>query len=466
MGRRRGPRGHVAHSWAAFTEEDVDDARRAAPDVSLADHAARHGLRHADRHLAPEVQALTPRFAEHVFNASVGELAPGRFGVLAHELLSTGYTTSDSGGHIVGYDGRFHGVRYRDPSSWLTYLWFVGWIFELFTDDSSWPFPRKTLVLPTTTATMLVPEAAMLPSFRVGSADRLHTRHPRLGGGALGGFRVIADGLDEEQRAALFAGPVGRALSALDAPFVEIVHQHGQLLVRRNGFVPPGAALEAFVAGATAFAAALAVAATPEPDPAPFADPLPPAAPTRPAPEPRGVKIGRMRISRGHSSSADLEGVDRDGWGMAFVRAAEEFGLVGEDPGALTRRFPRNPVPGRVRGVLRGTLPGGIDGRLTVNLHRPHERSGRTAVLFAAPGGTADTGPAGVAHEATRLRVAVVDGVVACWNTDLRHGEIALADTAQRAAVAARDLGLLRAQPPNGTERGSSPSGRPPGPSR
>lgn len=386
------------HSWAAFTKDAVEDARRCAPAVSLDGYAAAAGLRYEDSVRVPHVLAVVPEFAAHVFNACTGAVAPGRFGAVAHELKLIGFANGRNGARMM-MPGTFHGERFRDPGPWYDWLPFV----DVFTKDhtAGRPFPAGNVVVPTTSVALQVPEAALLPRFRVGSADRLAGRFDRLGDHGLLGYRLISDHLTEEHRTAVFGGPAGRALGGVHAEFVELAFVHGQLRLTRDGFVDDPAVLDALRATAAAVADGLADVATPD---------LPDTA-------------------------------DRDGWGSGLDRAAAEFGLVREDPVALHRTFPRLPIPGRCRGVLRGTLPGGVDGRFAILQHTPLTLEVRSAVLLAGPAALPDSPVGGVRHEPTRMVVEARDGIVGCWSLDVRHADMATRDTTERAVAAAAALG-------------------------
>jgi hypothetical protein len=112
--------------------------------------------------------------------------------------------------------------------------------------------------------------------------------------------------------------------------------------------------------------------------------------------------------------------------------AAATFGLTREDPAALHRAFPRLPVPGRARGVLRGALPGGVEGRVTIHQHgSPGSAWIRTALLLPAAPDAPPTPPGGTLHAPTDMYVGVADGLVACWARELANGRMAVTETAQ-----------------------------------
>lgn len=432
------------HSSAAFAPQDVEDARRGEPAFSLAEYAAPRGLELRGSVRLGHLLAVAPARVEYSFNTCVGAVAPGRYGYVAHELQLVSFRQGENSPTML-MGGEFHGKRMRDPSPLLLMVPVVG---ALGLDELNTPaFPRGEAAVPTTVVALQVPEAAVLPQLAIGNAERMPGRFPLLVAEGLPGYRFRPAELDPALRAAICSDRVVAALNEIAGPYVRLELVHGQLSLTVNGFLYEDAAIDRVVVAAAAIADGLSGAQRPDLTAAKLRDGLPGAAAETPPPRRRGLKLGPMTISLGGGPRDVPPGTDRDGWGAGLARAAEEFGLSLEDADALHHAFPRIPVPGRVRGVLRGALPGGIDGRVTLHQHTPLSLDTRTAVLFAAPQGAATTPPGGLVHEATNLRVNVIDGVVACWTRELRHAEIGTRDTSERAARAAADLGLLGAAP-------------------
>ena len=426
---------------AAFAAEDVQDARRGEPAGDLTHYANARGLRHMGSLRSGYLLGVAPARAEHAFNTCVGEVVPGRYGYVSHELQLVGFATSRSGRRMQ-MGGEFHGKRLGDPNPVLNLIPVVGDLGLDQLDDP--PFPRGYATVPSTVVAMLVPEVALAPRFAIATASRMPDTFPLLADVGLPGYRLRGDTLDASERERLVGGTVARVLESIAGPYVRLEVVHGQLSLTVNGFLTEPAALERIVAVAGRIADGLATASHEARPASPFAVGLPTPPPVVAPPKRRGLRLGPITISRGGSMAAP-EGTDPDGWGAGFARAADEFGLTREDPDALHRAFPRLGVPGRARGVLRGRLPGGLDGRLTVHQHTPGAHDVRTAVLVAAPDEVPATPVGGLDHEATGLRICINDGVVACWSKALRHAEIATADTSQRAARALHDLGITPA---------------------
>lgn len=413
-----GDRTHRCHSYAAFSEEDVEDAKRCAPPGGLEEYAHARGLTFGGRDRVGHVIGIVPPWPEYVFNACRGALAPSRFGVVAHELFEIGFTEGQTRRRL-DMDGKFHAEKLRDPRPMRRLI--PGVEFLGLAEPKDEPFGAVAAWVPATTVALTVPEAALLPAFTVRPADRLTSSgNPRLAPFGLPGSRLWnRGGLTDVQQDALFAGAAGRALAAIDGDYVELAVTHGQLLVRRNGFVMDAATLDALVAGAVAIAEGLAAVEARGGAPADPDEPLP----APPAPE------GRF--------------ADTDRWDGTLDMAAEKFELTREDPAALHRAFPRLPVPGRARGVLRGALPGGVDGRFTIHQHgAPGSFWVRAALLLPAGNDAQPTLPGGILHEPTDMYVGVADGIVACWARELTHGRMAVTETTQAGWAAAVALGL------------------------
>jgi hypothetical protein len=111
--------------------------------------------------------------------------------------------------------------------------------------------------------------------------------------------------------------------------------------------------------------------------------------------------------------------------------AADNGGLVLEDPDAYHRAFPDNPVPGRAIAVLRGTEPDGSVFRVVFHTAR-EEMTERAAVLLAAPEG-GPTGPREPRFEQSAgMWSAKAGDVVAGWAAETGPIGSADADIAER----------------------------------
>lgn len=407
------------HSHVALAPEDIEDSRRCRPDVDLEPFARARGLTFGGSVILGTFVGVQPAWTEYVFNTCWGELGPGRFGVVEHELLELEVAQNDpSGSGIVAMGGQFWAVKRGLPPGWKKRL--IPGVIELGMDEPpNEPFAAYASWAPVTSVAVHVPEAACLPRISVGSADR----HNALGTVSLDDVGLphlrLRSEIPDELRVAILGGEAGRALGAVDAPYVSLKLSYAQLLLTRNGFVTDHAALDALVGQAVAIAEGLAATCRPGAVSAPFSTPLPP-------PEPE---------------SGRFAGMDR--WDETFAAAQKRFGMTLEDPDAYHAAFPRLQVPGTARGVLRGTMPGGAEGRLAFHEHGGR-RSGwlRGAALFAAPPDAAPTPPGGVLHEPTQMYVAVGDGIVACWNRQMDAGTLAVTPTAERAQATLRELGL------------------------
>src|SRR6187431_1644443 len=110
--RDRGRRAMFNHAAAA--REDVEDARRGHPAVTLEAYAVERGLDYRNQELAGHFGGLNPQFPNYVFNSMRGTLAPGRFGTLQHELLEVNLG-SDGSPSVGQWYGRrtvtWNGVR-------------------------------------------------------------------------------------------------------------------------------------------------------------------------------------------------------------------------------------------------------------------------------------------------------------------------------------------------------------------
>src|SRR3954469_11713104 len=71
---------------AAYAPDDVDDARQGHPASDLSGYAQARGLEPLGQALVGHFSGLNPIWPDYVFNVCRGELVPGRYGVVQHEL--------------------------------------------------------------------------------------------------------------------------------------------------------------------------------------------------------------------------------------------------------------------------------------------------------------------------------------------------------------------------------------------
>jgi hypothetical protein len=329
-----------------------------------------------------------------VFNAARGVLPGGRFGVIEHDLYEI--ATHPSNG--IQYGGGFYGSRYtaKGPKGFLNKILPI----SLSVDEPVGPFAASAVWVPTTSANVRVPEAALCPRLVVRRSDRMGpVGNTDLDDVGLSDFRLAGRVVPDDLRASIFRGVVGEVLRGMPWPFVEVILTYGTLGVRCNGYLDTADALDGLAGAASSIAVGLSdvFAAYHAPRPvdtvlAPSLDEPPDWAPWFPQPGPL--------------------------WVNTFRFAADKYGLTLEEPTDLHRAFPSLPIPGAVQGCLRGVLPGaGEDGRLVfTGQGGPTEGSMRASVVVAAPPGARPTPVGGVNISDARLCVELVDDVAACWN--------------------------------------------------
>lgn len=395
---------------AAYAPEDVEDAKRGAPAVSLESWATARGLEYVGRALIGAFVTVLPRWVDYVFNVGRGPVAGGRFGQVAHELEEI---ETDEGGLVAG--GGFFGVRTYSRKG-LLYL--VG-IDKAPPDE---PFATPAAWVPTTKVILRVPEAALLPRISIRQAGRMgFVGNPELDDGGLPGFRMAGSRwVSDELRLAVAAA--ARPLAEVGAPFVALTLDHGLLAVRRNGFVADPGALDVLVDATGRIAEALVEVARPLTAPQPFSAPLPPP--------------DRSTWPPGFWQPMDHE-VE------ATEQVASQLGFTPEDAAALHRAQPGCPVPGLAFGVARGTLAGTAGPARVAFFAQGGQVTGsyRTAVLVPARPGAA-TPVGGHRHEPTDLYVEVVDEIAYGWPRTRTIGGLDSAATVARAVTTFRELGL------------------------
>ena len=359
---------------------------------------------------------VLPTWPDYVFNCSHGDLGGGRYGLVQHELMEVSADENGTGGSGIRMNGSFHSPKRGSPPGWKKRMIPGARFIGLF-EPKNEPFAAFASWLPTTTVAVRVPEAALVGTIRLRSADRVHL----FGSGnleqyGLPQFSFLDKGqhLSEEARVAILAGDAGRWLAAVRAPYVSLSVHDGQLALTRNGFVMDEA-LDQLIAQAVAIAMHRRCVPG-APATAPFADPLGVVGlgPTRRHPPGR---LGHVLDTAAVSS----------GWCASSLR--------------LPRRVPRLPVPAAPRGSAH-PAGRGLTGRLAF-----HQQGGiargtvRGAALFAARR-DAD-GPLGGAPRATDMYVEVSEGIVCCWNRVRTPAALEAADLAARAQATVRTLGLV-----------------------
>ena len=382
----------MGHNHTAFAPEDVDDARRGTPATSLQSWAAPRGLLFTEAGLTGAFVTVLPRFPEYTFNVCRGEVAPGRYGQVAHLLEELAATE----GSIDG-GGTFYGTRLVTKRNLLS---FVG----IEKDRPDEPFAANAAWAPITGVALRVPELVLLPRFVV----RTSSTFLNLGGGrdvGLPGLRLLDNQWIGDDLAAAIGAAV-QPLGGLGANYVRLLVDHGQLSLVRNGFVAEPERLDHLLATAVAVADALADSAPQATGTPPWCQPL--------------------------EHEVDV-----------FRRAAAELAMNADDPVAFHRAVRRSPLPGRVHGLLHGTVPGThAEGRVafTVQGGRTTNTYRTGVVVPAAPGATTPVG--GTVHAPTDQYAEVVDGLAYSWPRVRSVGRL---DSAERTAAGVqtlRDMGL------------------------
>lgn len=412
----------VTHSHAAYAREDVEDAKAGRPAVSLEGWAAARGLAYRDSALLGAFTTVVPPWQEHVFNVCRGQFAPGRFGYAAHELAEVALDDSGSMREPGGYHSVHVLPRAGDGGRFLRGLLRPS-ILDAFVGEKprTEAFAADAVWLPITTAAVRVPEAALLPTIRIRSADRYPPAgNPKLDDAGLPGFRMAgSQWVDEQLRVAV--ARAARPLLSLGGAYARMRLDRGVVAISRNGFVAPEH-MDTVVAAAAAIADGLSEVAAPLLAAQPFEVPLP-------APDPSTWPPGHDKPER-----HELD---------VLARVAAELGMVQEDPAAFHRACPRCPVPGRALGLVRGRLPGtDSEGRIGFFVQGGQTAgSYRSAVMVPArPGATSPLG--GAIDSPSDLYLEVADGVAHAWPRARSAGALNAAATLEGAVGAFERQGL------------------------
>jgi hypothetical protein len=413
---------------AAFSREDVPDAKRGQPAIELRDYATARGLEFLDHGTPAGYRAALPGSPDRQHNVMRGMLPGGAYGVLAHETLQLGYS-----GESFDWGGAFYGVRLTARANmkpWQRLLFFVPVVGDVTT-----PPATATVSLPCTVAAIRVPETiAVQPCLRIDTrrsappytfGDRFKLDRAGLPGWSAWG----APAPDADLVAALLTDSVRDLLRPRggDDGLFQLIVWFGTLLVRRNGYLRAPEELDELARAASLVAgelrkacaaAATSVASAGSGTPGSFSDPLLPVV---------------WRKGKPPMTVALL-----DAWRHWAQDTAARLGLSLEDPHAYHQAFPTIPVPGTAQVVLRGELPQVGHGRLVV--HREREAF-RPAAVIADPHGAEATPPGGIAFPEQGLRVEAAHGVRAAWSTSSYHGNFMAGNIDEFCAAAARALG-------------------------
>lgn len=404
-------------SHAAFARDDLEDARRGHPAVDLGPYAQAEGLDLLGRGRLPEFIAFHKAWDEHTFNVMRGEVVPGRYGMLSHEL----YQVDLGDDHKPLRSGAWHGKRLQAKGGGFRVL--VGLERKVRNE----PFGAHAMWLPTTTIRLLVPEAVLLPTVFIASKEYMPFSDPTLKPTAPD-LRINRMRAVDDQLQARIAEVLGPTLQGLRYHFVELRKYQGAMELTVNGYVTDPERLTALRAAAGAIADGMAQLAAPWFVTAPFERHFGNFDPSRHPP-------GYVSFA----SSFTPGGLD------ALQKHAAEHSMQVEDPVNLHRAIPRLPIPGASRGSLFGQFPGSTAvGRLTWTYEGQSDPplACRGAALFTARSGTPDTPVGGRLLASTNMFVAARDGVACCWTTGWSPGRLESANLVTRALASMRESGL------------------------
>lgn len=399
----------VAFNHAAFSPNDVEDAKRGHPITSLQEFGAALGLEYRDREIAGAFLSTQPKWPDYTFNTCRGVFPGGRYGSLAHQLEEL---PVDQDGISLG--GSYYASRTVFQNSLGGFLGLSG---DGPKQDA--PFVGNSAWLPTTAVHVRAPETARLPALNVLDKSRVAKwGNLDLDAHGLPGFRAVVNDHAGEAVNAHLAAVAAPWLTARRDEFVRLRVRHGLVNLVVNGYRSDPNDLRHLIASAEGIADGLARSMAP-----PLATGFAAAGPA----------VGTAGV---------LPGVPRPGpeWSTAFAEVATLYGLHAEDPVHLMGLLPRNPIPGVPWGVLYGQLPAtNAPCRVVWN-----DQGGRTTgsvrggiIAAARPGATTPIG--GVLHQPTGMYVEVVDGVAYSWNQQRSFGEL------QSQALLANGITTLRA---------------------
>jgi len=391
---------------AAFSAEDVEDARRGRPAVSIQPAIEALGLRFADNEMPGAFVATMPSWPNYVFNGGRGTLPGGHYGQVGHELLEVEVTQK---GLEMG------GVMYAVRTTYSN----TGF-FGFHNGAPNEPFAGNSAYIPTTAVHVRAPETARLPRIVVAEKSRLPPwGNPRLDDHGLPELRMVeTDGVTPELIAAV-ADACRPWLGQRTDPYIRLRVFYGMLNLTVNGYRTDLGELRQLVAAAEGIANGLA-AIMPRATSMPF---------DRPGP------------------AVDLEALPRNllpgpQYATMITEAGRNARLHQEDTLYLMSLLPRNPIPGIPWGVLFGTPPGAARSCRIV-WHNQGGRSMGTVrgalITPARPGASTPVG--GMLHAPTAMYAEVVDDVAYCWNQQ-RSTEVDAQAVAQSGVTTLRALGL------------------------
>ena len=373
---------------AAFSREDVDDAKRGHPDFDLRDYAAWNGMEFLDHRTPAGFRAALPCDEQLQSNVLRGTLPGGEYGVLAHEGLEIEWSVNSAISDL-DWNGTFYGVR-------LVHL--RGEV--------------KPARVPCTVAGVRVPETAGTHPYL-----RIDTRRscPPF---SFTNRTKVADLVGEKDWSVwcepepepgtverLVAEPVAELLRAhTDDGLFQAVVWWGTLVVRGNGFLRAEGVDELGHAAST------------------IARRLREVCGSLAAPRAFDARLPRPLSSEARELPVGF--YPAENWRKWAIETAERHGLGLENPVAYHRAFPSVPVPGTAYIVLRGEIPHVGPGRLVI--HREGDAF-RAAVVVAAPPAAAPTPPGGLAFPEHGARLEVADGLLAVWAIASWSGDAMLA---------------------------------------
>jgi hypothetical protein len=404
-------------SHAAYTADDVDDARRGHPAVDLASYANARGLEPLGSALVGHFGGLNPLWPEYVFNVLRGELVPGRFGTVQHELDEV--ELRDDGDPRQG--GTYYGRRSNAKPGLRN-------LIGLKKEPPNEPFAAQAMWLPATGVKLLVPEAAVLPRLMLKTKEHMPWSERSLEPWAPSFGMAANQWVSAELRDAV-ARAVGPVLEDLGTAFARLELKNGALGLRVDGYRADDTDLDRLIAATATMADALAELARPGWAPAPFDQPL------------GGFDVDTL--------PPGYRTFQTDVYQTAFEelqQAATSMNLANEDPVALHRTQPHLRLPGTSMGVLAGTLPGGGFGRFTwqTQSHPGSSAYLRPAAVVAAEPDAPRTPIGGTLVKSTDMYVVVADGLACCWTRTNSVGTLDAADLVPRVEATFREIGASR----------------------
>ncbi|RIK09800.1 MAG: hypothetical protein DCC49_05120 [Acidobacteria bacterium] len=310
---------------AAFTPDDVEDARRGHPAVTLEAFAHERGLTSIGQAIHNGFTATQPAWPDYTFNVSVGALPSGRFGLVSHELLEL---AAVEGG--VRQGGALFDVRVVTRRSASE---FVGFVKERPNE----PFAANAVWVPSTAVHVRTPEIAPLPPITVKrKVMQGFLRDPVLDDYGVPGYMMPGGrGLDDGFVAAV-AERLRPYLPQRNDPWIRLEATHGVVSLAVNGYRADPGDLDHLIQLAEGIANALSELAPDSPQVA-FSTLGPEAGA---APWPTGML-------RPHPLLVNQ-----------YAEEAKRLGMHNEDVTHLLTIARHRPMPGLPSGVLAGNFPG------------------------------------------------------------------------------------------------------------